>query len=76
MKKLLFIAMMCLMSVGAFANNFMVIVGNTENSFFLCRATIMQYDSSGKHICSYVAYGDTCSEAMASARELQAECQE
>ncbi|PWS30664.1 hypothetical protein DF947_17200 [Pedobacter paludis] len=64
------------MSIGTFASSIPVLIKSTENGLFLCRATIMQYDAQGNHICDYVAYGNTCAEAMANARELQAECQE
>jgi len=75
MKKILVVMMMCLMGIGVFANEIMVITKNGQNSLFMCRATIMQYDADGTHVCNYVAYGETCAEAMANARELQAECQ-
>lgn len=67
--------MMCLISIGAFANEIMVVSQNSLNSLFMCRATIIQYDADGTHSCNYVAYGETCAEAMANARKLQAECQ-
>ncbi|WP_316827177.1 hypothetical protein [Pedobacter miscanthi] len=75
MKKILVVMMMCLMSVGAFASEIMVITKNEQSNLFMCRATIMQYDADGTHSCNYVAYGDTCAEAMANARALQAECE-
>lgn len=75
MKKILVVMVMCLMSIGTFANEIMIITRNAVNGMFTCRATIMQYDERGNHICNYVSYGDTCAEAMANARELQAECE-
>jgi hypothetical protein len=65
MKKLLFIAMMCVMSAVTFGRDLVI---TSQLSMRSCLAIISVKNSGGLVVAYYRGYGSTCAQAMANAK--------